>query len=215
MNLSSPVDPCPLCSECFDVHSFDEHRAALRCGRCRLVYVPASQLPSLELERAHYRLHNNDVNDAAYRKFLSRALDPVLRRVAPGSSGLDFGCGPGPALAAMLQEHGYHVQLYDPAFYPDQAPLRAAYDFITCTEVIEHCHDAAKVWKQLVQMLKPSGWLVVMTKRLVEGANFGSWHYARDPTHVRFYSEATFHWVAQRWQCQLHIEGDDVVALRK
>mgnify|MGYP006188182119 CR=1 FL=1 len=39
------------------------------------------------------------------RTFDVPALDgALLARLAPRSSGLDYGCGPGPALAAMLRE---------------------------------------------------------------------------------------------------------------
>lgn len=45
-------------------------------------------------EKGRYDLHNNDVNDAGYRKFLSRLADPIDERVSKMSRGLDFGCGP-------------------------------------------------------------------------------------------------------------------------
>ena len=50
-------------------------------------------------------------------------------------SGLDFGAGPGPALAAMMSEDGFDVAIYDPFFQPDAEALQRKYDFITCTAV--------------------------------------------------------------------------------
>ena len=66
------------------------------------------------------------MNDAGYRRFLSKLADPLMARLAPGARGLDYGCGPGPALAAMLREAGHEVALYDPFFAPDPAPLSGA-----------------------------------------------------------------------------------------
>ena len=42
-------------------------------------------------------------------RFLGRLAEPLVERLDPGASGLDFGCGPGPALAAMLTRRGYTV----------------------------------------------------------------------------------------------------------
>ena len=52
--------------------------------------------------------------------------------------GLDFGCGPGPALANMMQSDGYEMEIYDPFFFPNKDALSKKYDFITCTETAEH-----------------------------------------------------------------------------
>ena len=36
-------------------------------------------------------------------------VEPLLARLGPASHGLDYGCGPGPALATMLREEGHGV----------------------------------------------------------------------------------------------------------
>lgn len=95
--------------------------------------------------------------DAAYRAFLNRAAGPLLERLPPARQGLDFGCGPGPALAIMLREAGHTVALFDPFFYPDPAVLASAYDFITCTEVAEHFHRPAEEFSKLDALLNPGG----------------------------------------------------------
>ncbi|MEI4850515.1 class I SAM-dependent methyltransferase, partial [Klebsiella pneumoniae] len=83
--------------------------------------------------------------------------------LGPGARGLDFGCGPGPALATMLREAGMDMALFDPFFYPQASVLERQYDFITCTEVVEHLHRPAEVFRQLDRLLAPGGWLGVMT----------------------------------------------------
>jgi 2-polyprenyl-3-methyl-5-hydroxy-6-metoxy-1,4-benzoquinol methylase len=105
------------------------------------VFVPPRWYLTTEAELAQYNLHQNDVGDAGYRQFLSRLALPLIARLAPGAHGLDFGCGPGPALAHMLRESGFEVALYDIFFYPDAGALEAkSYAFICATEVVEHLH---------------------------------------------------------------------------
>ena len=40
----------------------------------------------------------------AYRSFLGRLAIPLQAKLSSGDTGLDFGCGHGPALADMLEE---------------------------------------------------------------------------------------------------------------
>ncbi|MEO1019763.1 MAG: class I SAM-dependent methyltransferase, partial [Pseudomonadota bacterium] len=150
-----------------------------------------------------------------YRRFLAKLAGPLLTRLASGSSGLDYGCGPGPALAAMLREASHKVALYDPFFYPDPAPLSKHYDFITCTETVEHFYQPAEEFDLFDKLLKPGGWLGVMTCFQTEDARFANWHYRRDPTHVVFYREKTMHDLAEArgWSCEIPVK--DVALMRK
>lgn len=186
-----------------------------RCDTCRATFLDPSQLPSLEQAVAHYSQHRNDVNDPAYRRFLSRLANPLKQVLSPDSQGLDYGCGPGPALAAMLEEAGHRVALYDPIFQPDQHALEGSYDFITCSEVAEHFHAPAAEFDRLGRLLKPGGWLAVMTCFQTDDARFADWHYRRDPTHVVFYREETLHLVARQrgWACT--IPAKDVALMHK
>jgi len=179
------------------------------------VFVPRSQHLTPEQEKAVYDQHQNNPQDMGYRQFLKRALAPLLPRIYRGMRGLDFGCGPGPTISVMLAEQGISVANYDPFYYPEHGLLDERYDFITMTEVIEHVARPAQVLQQVNNMLKPGGVLVVMTKRVRDKAAFANWHYKNDPTHIAFYAEETFHWIAQkmRWQCE--IVADDVVLMHK
>ncbi|WP_239985737.1 class I SAM-dependent methyltransferase [Marinobacter salexigens] len=168
-----------------------------------------------EAERAVYDLHNNDLSDAGYRTFLEKLSLPMLKRIPPGSSGLDFGCGPGPALTEMMREAGMEMALYDPFFHPAEAVLNGQYDFITCTEVVEHLHHPAKVFSQLDGMLKPGGWLGIMTCFQTCDDRFDKWHYRRDPTHVVFYREQTLEVVAQGMGWIMTVPRKDVALFHK
>lgn len=187
----------------------------LRCPVCEAtVMAPESRLQP-EAERQVYELHENDPEDPGYRSFLARLADPLMQRLDAGSEGLDFGCGPGPALARMLEEAGFVMRLYDPFFYPDEAALARTYDFITCTEVVEHLHQPARVLEQLDRLLRPGGWLGIMTCFQTDDDRFDHWHYRRDPTHVVFYREATFAVIARRLGWSLQIPVRNVALLHK
>ena len=184
------------------------------CPQCEARFLAPAQRPSQAEERAHYGHHNNDPADPRYRRFLAKLADPLLARLPGPSSGLDFGCGPGPALAAMLREAGHAVVLYDPFFAPDPAPLAARYDFVACTETAEHFHDPAGEFDRLRRLLRPGGLLALMTCFQTEDARFAGWHYRKDPTHVVFYREATFRFLAKRWGWGCEVPAKDVVFLQ-
>lgn len=152
--------------------------------------------PEPAAERAHYRTHRNDPADAGYRRFLSRAADPLLEVAPAGAEGLDYGSGPGPTLSVMLQERGLHVSCYDPFFQPDESVLSRTYDFVTCTEAAEHFFEPGEEFERLDHLLRPGGWLVLMTELLSEHCIFAEWRYARDPTHVSLYRRETLEWLA-------------------
>ena len=207
---------CPVCRAAGAVHFLAEGgRDYWRCPDCLATFLQPDQRPGPLEEKAHYDHHQNDPDDPRYRAFLSKLSAPLLAKLSPGASGLDFGCGPGPALAAMLTEAGHRVALYDPFYHPDPAPLAQTYDFITCTETAEHFHDPAGAFDRLGTMLRHGGWLAVMTCFQTDDARFGGWHYRKDPTHVVFYREETLrHIAAQRgWACE--IPAKDVALMRK
>lgn len=175
---------------------------------------PAQRPPAAD-EYAHYLHHENDPGDPRYRRFLSKLADPLLARLPPGSQGLDYGCGPGPALAAMLREAGHEVALYDPFFVPDPSPLAGTYDFVTCTEVAEHFHDPATDFERLRALVRAGGWLAIMTCFQTDDARFADWHYRKDPTHVVFYRATTFRHLARRWRWSCESPAKDVVLMRR
>ena len=185
------------------------------CNFCDGKYLDTSHYIHLDEEKERYLEHNNQIDDMAYRSFLGKLALPFQEKLSPGDTGLDFGCGHGPALADMLKKDGFEVSLYDPFFSPDKEALLRTYDFITCTETAEHFHDPFKEFNKLDSMLKPGGWLGVMTCFLTTDDEFENWYYRRDPTHVTFYSEKTFDVIAaqRNWDCE--IKSKDIVLLQK
>jgi SAM-dependent methyltransferase len=192
-----------------------EGRRYLRCPLCCATLLAAEHLPAAEVERAHYLHHENDVNDPGYRAFVSRLVEPLAGKFAQGARGLDYGCGPGPVAAVMLRERGFDVELYDPFFAPDRSVLARTYDFILCSEVVEHFHRPAEEFDRLGQLLNPGGILGIMTCFQDDDSAFACWHYRRDPTHVTFYREQTLaHVAAQRgWSAEFPVK--DVALIRR
>lgn len=212
---------CPLCRRTSIVpYHRDKARDYLNCQTCNLVFVPPAQHLSARDEKAYYDLHDNQPDDPGYRRFLDRLFTPLNRRLAPNSRGLDFGCGPGPALSKMLEAAGHSVALYDPYYAPDKSVLSAGYDFVTLSEVVEHLAEPGRELDHLWTGLAPGGWLGIMTKRIRDREAFGTWHYITDPTHIGYFSDATFHWLAGRWSSMgtsatLTVAGNDVVLIEK
>ena len=197
--------------------SFNTHdsKTYWSCNVCGCKYLDKLYFIDPVEEEQRYLEHNNSIKDNEYRAFLSRLSDPLKEKISLGSNGLDFGCGTGPALADMLTQDGFKVELYDPFFFPDKGVLSKQYDFITCTETVEHFYDPFKEFNILNDLLKPGGWLGVMTSFLTSDEMFESWYYRRDPTHVSFYCEKTFQVIASQrnWKCE--IKSKDVVLLQK
>ena len=160
---------CPLCRAA-DVSriSQDRSRDYYFCRTCHLVFVPSLQFLSAEDEKARYDLHQNSPDDQRYRKFLSRLFIPMQERLAPGSSGLDFGSGPGPTLSVMFEENGHSMAIYDHFYAMEPSVLEKQYDFITATEVLEHLQNPRMELDRLWTLLKPGGILGVMTQLVLD-----------------------------------------------
>jgi SAM-dependent methyltransferase len=204
---------CDSLSACFFVRVEGDRYS--RCSACQATFLdPAQRLP-IEEEHECYRRHRNDPEDEGYRRFLAKLVDPLLQWLAPRARGLDYGCGQGPALACMLREAGHRVRVFDPLFFPDPEPLDDRYDFITCTETIEHFHRPAEELARFDRMLRPGGWLALMTCFQTDDERFARWHYRRDRTHVVFYREATLRHIARRfgWTCEVPVK--DVALMQK
>ncbi|MFN2317060.1 MAG: class I SAM-dependent methyltransferase [Gemmatimonadales bacterium] len=169
------------------------------CATCGLIQMTREHHLTPAAELAHYHLHQNDPADAGYRAFLNRLGAPLAARLPAGAEGLDYGSGPGPTLSVMLEEQGFRLQLYDPFFAPGIDVLNRTYDFITCTETVEHFFHPADEFDRLDRMLRPGGWLGIMTEVFRDHTPFGQWRYARDPTHTCLYRPETMAWIAERF----------------
>ena len=215
LNTSS-VLYCPLCEATAVMdYASDKIRNYVSCGKCRLVFVPNKFHLSPSDEKEIYDQHQNNPDDSGYRVFLSRLLTPLVERLEPNRTGLDFGSGPGPTLSVMLSEKGHEMDIYDPFYAPDTVCFDSSYDFITATEVVEHLSAPGEELQRLWSLLRPGGWLGVMTKLVIDQAAFSNWHYKNDPTHISFFSRDSFTQLADGWGTNAEFFGSDVILMQK
>ena len=175
-----------------------------KCSYCEAIFLDKEFYLSSNDEYKHYLTHNNDVNDPRYKQFLSNLMLPLIERIKLNSIGLDYGCGPGPALSLMLREKGYQMFNYDPFFHPKKRNLLKKYDFISCSETVEHFHNPFYELTRFNKLLNDGGIIGIMTNFHSKENIFENWYYIKDPTHVVFYSKNTFLIIAKmfKWDCE-------------
>lgn len=172
-------------------------------------------LLDLESQKVRYLEHNNQVDDPDYRKFLSRLWIHLKPLLSVDARGIDYGSGPGPALVAMMRECGFKVESYDPIFASNPELLQHKYDFVTCTETVEHFHRPGDEFRRLDTIIEPGGLLGIMTSIVYDIDTFSSWYYMRDPTHVSFYSPRTMQWIADRMDWCLEMPTKNIAIFQK
>lgn len=204
---------CPLCcSGKTALVCTDRRRTFFQCPECDLIFVPERfHLPPAE-EKARYDFHQNDPADSNYRNFLNRLFQPLEKKLPPGSHGLDFGCGPGPTLSLMFEEAGHHCENYDLHYANEPALLERQYDFLTCSETMEHLYRPREEFERFLRLVKPGGWIGIMTQLHDEApVPFERWHYKDDETHVCFFSRRTFETMSEIYMIPAEFHPDSVV----
>lgn len=212
---------CPLCHKDQAYMHFEDiksHRVFYICQICDLIFQDRLGLMSIKEEKKRYENHENHLLDEGYRQFLEPSVQAIKQFYQPSLSGLDYGCGPYPALAQILLEQQIEVDIYDPLFFPKKDFSKTCskkYDFLVSTEVVEHFYDVSKQWQKMFSCLKEKAQVIIMTQRHSELINFPQWHYWRDETHVSFYSEKTLSWIAQKWRFECAFIHDRVVIMKR
>jgi len=210
---------CPLCGNRQNKRSlFDKEMqyTYIHCPVCDLIYADTPYIPTPIRERQRYLEHDNTMDNDGYVKMLRGFLESAVLPFASSGSVLEFGCGPGPVLAQLLQQQGFEVDLYDPYFYCNQDWRNKEYDIITATEVFEHLSNPHKNLRQLCNVLKPDAILALMTHFHPGHKTFCQWWYRRDPTHISFYSKSSLCWIERNFPLSM-IFSDDIktVTLKK
>ena len=214
--MSEKAPHCPLCTHRAEQFISDRTRTYLRCPQCDLIFVPEEDFLPPEEEKSRYDLHQNDPADARYRKFLNRLFQPLETKLEPGAHGLDFGCGPGPTLSLMLEEAGYPCAIYDLYYANDPTVLDEQYDFLTCSETLEHLYRPREEFERFLNLVKPGGWIGIMTQLHDEApVDFERWHYKDDDTHVCFFSKQTFRTLAETHGLHIEFHPDSVVLFQR
>lgn len=187
-----------------------------RCSQCQLIFLDPSMHLKPADEKARYDTHENDFENEGYLEFLYKAwlpLENILKQSSSNKVGLDFGCGPNPVLANLISKH-YKCSYYDPYFHNNRKLLEDSYDFILSTEVFEHFNSPMQSIEKVVGLIKPYGYLSIMTSFYSDKIDFKSWRYRQDQTHVCFYSKKTFEWLASNYDLAI-VKMDNPVVIFK
>ena len=166
-------------------------------------------------EKERYKEHDNDVHDKRYQDFTSPITDAILSTHSNTQLGLDYGSGTAPVISKQLKDQGYQVKLYDPFFHPSQDYLNYRYDYIFSCEVFEHFHEPKQEIEKLLEILKPSGRLYIMTHLYDLSIDFEHWYYRNDPTHVFIYTLKTIEFISEKYALTLEEQTDRLVIFRK
>jgi len=200
MNSQKFTPACPLChSQNSENIQGPDERTFYKCSTCYLIYTDPNNHPSEEIERKRYLAHENGIEFPGYVAFLNKAIEPSMKFLHLGMTGLDYGCGPNPTLSKLLEKQGIQCENYDPIFFPN-GKIKQHYDFIFATECFEHFFFPSKDIELIIGQIRKEGYLIVMTDLWNNLADFKSWSYAQDFTHTSFYHQNTINWIAKHYE---------------
>lgn len=207
--------PCPLCRAPAISLPPIQKRAFLHCRQCDLIFVPPAQHLTPAEEKLRYQQHQNTLENEGYVNMLGRCVDLLRRHASDVRHVLDYGCGPSPVLVELLHRAGYQASGYDPFFATD-VDLSNTFDAVTCVETSEHFAQPRANLQRILRLIRPQGYLAIMT-RFHQGPDcLGDWWYARDPTHVAFYSHKTLHWICGEFTLTpLYLDDRDLALLQR
>lgn len=182
------------------------------CPSCEFISKDDEHLLSKDEEHSQYNLHNNSIDDPGYVVFFYRFLDQAVFPFADGGKeGLDFGSGPSPVLATLLERnHDYQMDIYDLYYAPEKVYEGKTYDLITSTEVVEHLREPLPYFELFSDLMKENSMLAVMTLFHPNDEElFWDWHYMRDPTHISFYKPRTMEYIASQAGLEVIYSNDE------
>ena len=110
---------------------------------------------------------------------------------------------------------GFETDKYDLYFHYDPSVFAETYDFVACSETVEHFRQPRVEFERFNQMLRSGGYLGVMTAMLSDWSDFEDWHYHFDITHICFYSPETMQWIAERYLWECDFPRENVVIFRQ
>ncbi len=190
---------CRICSNPVKIIKDNKlNKEFYSCDACRFISLKEEFIVSEAEEKKRYLAHNNSLDDPKYvdylKGFVKEAVDPFMANI---KNALDYGCGPAPVLAHILEEKGIKTKIYDKFFFPGQTYKQNSYDLITLTEVIEHLIDPVRILKELAGLLNHDGYICAMTMFHPENEQlFLKWWYKYDITHISFFSLKTMQYIA-------------------
>lgn len=170
------------------------------CPACEFISKDESALISPQEEMERYDKHQNSIEDRGYVEYFKKFLDKaVVEYAGMGRKGLDFGSGPSPVLAQILErDYGYSMDIYDLFYSPEKVYTGKKYDLVTSTEVVEHLKDPLEYFRMFKELLEDDGILAIMTLfHHDDDQHFIDWNYIRDKSHISFYTPKTLGKIAE------------------
>lgn len=208
-------DRCTLCSSVETRTIFEiEKRRFVECSNCDLLFCSPARTISVQEEIERYLAHENCFTNQGYVQHLERLVLRLVPHLAEGSRGIDFGCGHTPVLSMLFEQNGFIMENYDPFFKIAPTNPETKYDFLSCSEVVEHFESPRSEFMYMKSLVKPKGFMAVMTNLREGERRVPSWWYLKDPTHTCFYSAATFKYISQVLSLEVISIDDDVTILQ-
>lgn len=206
------MESCPLCKSFSCTRYVDlKTRRVHECESCGLWFVPSVFHCSKQAEKARYALHDNSASNLQYLAYLA----PVAKKIArlcdlvPHGNVLDFGCGENAVLSSLLKEQNYVVDSYDP-MYELQVDFKSRkYSVVVASEVMEHVADLRATALLFGNVLSDGGYIALRTKLFTRATDFALWWYAKDPTHICFFTKKSIDFFATLCGCTV-LDSDEV-----
>lgn len=196
---------CKICDS-DDLDILDIKNKYYYCNNCQVIFIDSEEIVSPNKEEQRYEGHDNNHQNEGYVQMFEDFISEVIEAhvdLDKAEDVLEFGCGPGPVLADLLESKELKVDLYDPYFFPKKVFKNKKYDLITSTEVFEHFSDPVKEMELLSFHLKEGSYLAVMTSFHPGPQKFKDWWYKWDPTHIVFYNIKTFEKLAAEFDLEI------------
>ena len=107
------IKKCPLCDNSASLF-YEENQRYFTCKVCHSIFVDENHLPDVQSEKERYELHDDNAEDAGYRKFVSPITSNIEKDFLNVARGLDFGAGTSQIITKVMQEKGFDISSYDP-----------------------------------------------------------------------------------------------------
>lgn len=169
------------------------------CVKCQAIYKDSDNLVSEDKEKLIYDQHQNSMDNIGYVNYLKNFLDAAVYPFVKSGHALDFGSGPTPVLAHILNtQTAFDCEIYDYYYAKKEAVFQKKYDLITSTEVFEHLQNPLDILNEFYKILNDDGIVSIMTLfHPKDRQAFFDWFYIRDPSHIIFYTPKTFEVMAK------------------
>ncbi len=191
---------CRLCGERTVTLVHKKIGRFYQCQCCGFIFKDKRDYITEEVEFHIYEQHNNCLEDNRYVQYFREFIEHAVLPYCPSEKkGLDFGSGPVPVLAPILEkEYGYTMDIYDKFYAKEKVYQGKEYALITSTEVIEHLSNPMAYFQLFKTLLKPRGTLAIMTQFYTSvDYNFIGWHYMRDRSHISFYTPESIDYIGR------------------